>query len=136
MTEPGADRRLSYVRLGVARFAETVAFYRDVTGLALLAGSVQGGYAEFDVGSATRLSINDRRFLERAVSPPAADRGRDATVLVFQVPDVDAEAARLRAAGCRLLTEPRDRPLWGVRTAHVRDPDGNLVEVNRPLDRA
>jgi catechol 2,3-dioxygenase-like lactoylglutathione lyase family enzyme len=26
-----------------------------------------------------------------------------------------------------------DRPEWGIRTAHFRDPDGNLIEINQPL---
>lgn len=24
-------------------------------------------------------------------------------------------------------------PDWGIRTAHLRDPDGNLIEINQPL---
>jgi hypothetical protein len=29
---------------------------------------------------------------------------------------------------------PQDRPEWGIRVAHVRDPDGTLVEVNEPIE--
>jgi len=30
-------------------------------------------------------------------------------------------------------TEPTDRSVWGIRTAHFRDPDGNLIEINHAL---
>jgi catechol 2,3-dioxygenase-like lactoylglutathione lyase family enzyme len=53
----------------------------------------------------------------------------DGGILVLGVDDVDAALARLRAAGA----EPREvveRPEWGIRFAHARDPAGNLVEVN------
>ena len=37
--------------------------------------------------------------------------------------DVDALAARIKAAGWRLTEEPRDQP-WGARSLSVDDPDG------------
>jgi catechol 2,3-dioxygenase-like lactoylglutathione lyase family enzyme len=56
-------------------------------------------------------------------------------VLVFGTDDVDAAAERLRGLGVRLETDPLDRSEWGVRTLHLRDPDGHLVELNSPLPR-
>ncbi|KAA0254227.1 MAG: hypothetical protein EDM79_20930, partial [Chloroflexi bacterium] len=41
----------------------------------------------------------------------------------------------LRAHGVTLLTEPTDHADWGIRTAHFRDPDGHLIEINQPLKR-
>jgi uncharacterized glyoxalase superfamily protein PhnB len=61
---------------------------------------------------------------------PEATRGRTVvgTLLAFLVDDVDAEEARLRAAGLQivmpLVTEP-----WGQRRFQVAGPDGLLVEV-------
>ncbi len=51
---------------------------------------------------------------------------------VAGVADVDAAAARLKAAGCALLNEPEDRP-WGVRMFQFRDPDGFKLGVSSPL---
>jgi uncharacterized glyoxalase superfamily protein PhnB len=48
------------------------------------------------------------------------------------VPDVDAAHAELVAAGVSSVTPPTDRG-WGQRTAYVRDPDGNLVELVQDL---
>jgi lactoylglutathione lyase len=56
-------------------------------------------------------------------------------VLVFGTDDVDAAAERLRGLGVRLETGPLDRSEWGVRTLHLRDPDGHLIELNSLLAR-
>jgi lactoylglutathione lyase len=50
--------------------------------------------------------------------------------VAFFVEDVDAEHARLQAAGITVPAPPIDRP-WGERTLHVADPDGNVVELTR-----
>lgn len=61
---------------------------------------------------------------------PQATRGRTVvgSLLAFLVADVDAEYARLSAAGMEvvmpLVTEP-----WGQRRFQVAGPDGLLVEV-------
>jgi len=46
--------------------------------------------------------------------------------------DVDAAAARIKAAGGTLIDEPADRP-WGVRMFQFRDPDGFKLGVSTPL---
>ena len=46
--------------------------------------------------------------------------------------DVDAAAARIKAAGGTLLSEPADRP-WGVRMFQFRDLDGFKLGVSTPL---
>ena len=46
--------------------------------------------------------------------------------------DVDAAAARIKAAGGTLLDEPADRP-WGARMFQFKDPDGFKLGVSTPL---
>ena len=46
--------------------------------------------------------------------------------------DVDATAARIRAAGGTLLDEPADRP-WGARMFQFKDLDGFKLGVSTPL---
>src|SRR5574339_271949 len=48
--------------------------------------------------------------------------------------DVDAAAARIKAAGGTLLDEPADR-YWGVRMFQFKDLDGFKVGVSTPLAR-
>lgn len=53
---------------------------------------------------------------------------------VVAAADVDAAAARIRAAGGTLLNEPADRP-WGVRMFQFKDPDGFKLGVSTPLTK-
>ena len=46
--------------------------------------------------------------------------------------DVDAAAARIKAAGGTLLSEPADRP-WGARMFQFKDLDGFKLGVSTPL---
>lgn len=46
--------------------------------------------------------------------------------------DVDAAAARVKAAGGALLSEPKDQP-WGARMFQFNDPDGFKLGVSTPL---
>ena len=46
--------------------------------------------------------------------------------------DVDAAAARIKAAGRALLDEPADRP-WGARMFQFKDLDGFKLGVSFPL---
>lgn len=129
--------QLSYVRVLVDRYAECFRFYRDVMGFELLMGDENSRYAEFRTGGQTRLAITARSILAvvPGVSAEAGASTPEHLMLVFQVADVDAEAAALKRRGAQLIAEPVDRPEWTVRTAHLRDPEGNLIEVNTPLER-
>jgi catechol 2,3-dioxygenase-like lactoylglutathione lyase family enzyme len=60
----------------------------------------------------------------------ASDHG--ITHLCFDVTDIDAEYARLSAAGVEFTTEPVT--VFGVRTTYARDPDGNVLEFQEILD--
>lgn len=51
---------------------------------------------------------------------------------VAALADVDAAAARIKAAGGALLNEPQDRP-WGVRMFQFKDLDGFKLGVSTPL---
>jgi len=48
--------------------------------------------------------------------------------------DVDAAAARIKAAGGKLIDEPADRD-WGARMFQFKDPDGFKLGVSTPLQR-
>ena len=51
---------------------------------------------------------------------------------VADAADVDAAAARIKAAGGALLSEPADRP-WGARMFQFNDLDGFKLGVSTPL---
>jgi lactoylglutathione lyase len=56
----------------------------------------------------------------------------DPVCLIFSVENVDAAYAELQAQGVSFVTAPTDHPEWGLRTAHLRDPAGNLIELYEP----
>lgn len=121
--------RVSYVILYVTDLRASIAFYRDVAGLA--PKFEDAGYAEF-VTHGTKFALYERRraewLVDSAVAPgPAAE-------VAFVVDDVDAEARRVRDLGARVLNGPADRP-WGHRTLHVADPDGFVVELAQEIPR-
>jgi hypothetical protein len=54
-------------------------------------------------------------------------------MLVFEASDLDSKVQSLKARGVEFVADLEDRPDWGIRTAHLRDPEGNLIELNSPL---
>jgi lactoylglutathione lyase len=128
--------RLDQVRLLVDDFDASFRFYRDVIGLRPKWGAEGETYASFDVGTQAALALFDGAEMAETVgtaSLPARAGARDRFVLVLEVEDVDAAAERVRAAGARIVTEPDDHVDWGIRTCHLRDPEGNLLELESPL---
>jgi catechol 2,3-dioxygenase-like lactoylglutathione lyase family enzyme len=102
-------------------YGRSVAFYRDVLGLHV--------YREWATGTVFFLGGG---LLE--VSRSAGPVTDDKISLWLQVRDVDAEFARLQAAGVEVVEAPVDEP-WGLREARIRDLDGlMLVLVEIPPD--
>ncbi len=100
-------------------------FYRDVLGLAI--------YREFgppdDPGVVFFLGLG---LLE--VSGHAAGPGGHSVGIWIQVRNVQAEHARLEAAGVSILRRPAMEP-WGLIEMWIEDPDGvRIVLVEVPAD--
>jgi predicted enzyme related to lactoylglutathione lyase len=53
--------------------------------------------------------------------------------LIFAVDDLDTTVKRLKEKNVGFITEPQERPDWGIRVVYLRDPDGNLIEINSPI---
>ena len=122
--------RLGYAILFVSDLERSAAFYRDVIGLPFRFANES--YAEFATGGA-KFSLYARSHLRELIGleAPAGAAPWPQGEVAFFCEDVDAEHARLAAAGVRVLAPPTDRP-WGERTLHVADPDGNVVELTVP----
>ncbi len=127
---------LSQIRILVDDFPTSYRFYRDVLGLRPQetgADRVQaeaGPYGCFKDGSGgTDLALFDRGLMAKSVGADPGDRGpADHAVVVFRVPDVDAAHADAVARGAQSAAAPVDQPAWGMRVAHVRAPEGTLIE--------
>ncbi|MCL2551962.1 MAG: VOC family protein [Actinomycetia bacterium] len=126
-------------RLLVRDFAAAFRFYDavlpELIGASRTRGDVQGPYASWDVGAQGAVMLFDRSAMAGVVGtadlstePPAA---QDTAMLVSRVADVDAGYRLCLAHGARSVVPPTDRPDWGptMRTAHLRDPEGTLIEL-------
>ncbi len=124
-----------HIRLLVSDFPACFRFYRDTLGFPSTFGAEDDVYADFDANGQT-IALFQRELMAETVGPtgnPASADTQDCVVVVFATDNVDAAADALRAKGVVLVTEPQDRAEWGIRTAHFRDPNGNLIEINCPI---
>ncbi|MEU5759302.1 VOC family protein [Nocardia sp. NPDC047648] len=126
-------------RLLVTRFAESFEFYAavlpELIGATLIKGTAAGPYANWDVGDEGALVLFDRSAMAEVVAtsalPERAAPSQDAVMFVCRVRDVDAGAKLCAEHGATVVAGPADRPQWGpgLRTAHLRDPEGTLIEL-------
>src|SRR5882762_5415948 len=126
-------------RLLVTRFAEMFGFYQavlpEMLGAKLMKGGPEGPYANWDVEDESVLILFDRAMMARLVGtsdlPVDAAPAQDHTMFVCRVGNVDAGTALCVRNGATLVVAPTERPEWGptLRTAHLRDPEGNLIEL-------
>ena len=124
--------QLTQVRLLVTNFDACYRFYRDVIGLAPLFGGEGDVYADFRINEVLTLAVFGRGAMADAIGNtglPERAESQDTALLSFAVDDLPAAIAKLREQGVELVAQPTDRPEWGMRTAHFRDPDGNLIEI-------
>ena len=127
--------KFAYTRLLVSNFKACFIFYRDVMGFQPTFGSENDVYADFNTGEVT-LALFDRLEMSKAIGTaqlPAEAHTQDKFCLIFSVDNVDEKCQQIKMHAILLITEPTDRRDWGIRVAHFRDPDGNLIEINQPL---
>jgi catechol 2,3-dioxygenase-like lactoylglutathione lyase family enzyme len=98
-------------------------------------GSETDVYADFNMNG-TKVALFIRKGMAETVNKanlPEHAEMQDRVALVFKVDSVDATYDSLRLKGIEFVNTPTDRPDWGIRTAHFRDPDGNLLEIYTDL---
>lgn len=128
---------LTHVRLLVPNFRDCFRFYRDVLGLEPTWGTEEDTYADFNCGPIA-LALFDQQEMAEAIGSAlsaAASSVQDRAAFVLQVDKVDDTYQQLVEKGVVFVTKPQDRTGWGIRTAHFRDPAGNLLEIFEPLPR-
>lgn len=131
-TETG---QFTHTRLLVTEYAACFRFYRDVMGFEVSWGDEDGRYADFKTGETT-LALFDREAMAESVGTadkPVNTDGQDRVALIFAVDSVDESYHQLSDHDIEFVTEPTDRPDWGIRAAQFRDPDGTLLEINQSL---
>ncbi|HWD18604.1 MAG TPA: VOC family protein [Verrucomicrobiae bacterium] len=95
-------------------------FYEGMLGLKMTMESAGGMWVEYDLGGAT-FGLGCYGDVWKPQT--------DGTMVAFEVDDVDAELARLKAKGVPVKMEPTSSPV--CRFAIVSDPDGNKVMLHK-----
>ncbi|GAC1406113.1 MAG: VOC family protein [Chloroflexota bacterium] len=127
-----------HTRLLVADFDRCFHFYNDVLGFTVRFGSQEQHYVHFAIPGGGEMGLYPRTMMADVVGTanlPEDAPSEDRFTLILDVDDVDSEVERLKGCGVALVTEVQDRPLWRERTAHMRDPDGNLIEIKSTLQQ-
>ncbi|MFK0289911.1 VOC family protein [Streptomyces sp. NPDC090442] len=124
---------LAQVRLLVADFRGCYRFYRDVLGLKPQFDAEDGPYAKFtpDGGSAG-IALQERRHMAQVLAELADEPTGYRSLVVLRVDDIDRYCDEITARGAELAHGPApmtDR----MRVAHLKDPEGNLVELQEWL---
>jgi predicted enzyme related to lactoylglutathione lyase len=134
---------LSQCFIAVDDHDKAIAFYRDVLGLEVRNDVKYEGMRWVTVGSPAQPDVSI--VLEPPSADPNAspeDRQAMAQLLakgmlrgvIFTTDDCDATFARISSAGAEVLQEPMDQ-FYGVRDCAFRDPAGNLLRFNQPLEK-
>ena len=123
MTSPdgsAALSRIGQIAINVKDLDRAVAFYRDTLGMRYLFPIPNAAF--FDCGGI-------RLMLGRAETP---ELDHPASIVYYQVDDIQATCARLAAAGVKIEHEPRliarmpDHDLW---MAFFHDTEGNMLAL-------
>lgn len=126
------------IRLLVEKFDETFKFYSEVLGLEVAWGKPGDVYGSFRFGENISLAIFKAELMDKAVNHSFTHprRNGDTAVLVINTNNLDTLFNDLKSQGVKFETEPHDMPGWGNRCAHLRDPEGNLIELSTALNES
>ncbi|MFI2199979.1 VOC family protein [Streptomyces sp. NPDC020192] len=124
---------LAQVRLLVTDFAACYRFYADVLGLKPQSGATEGPYEKFSphVGSAG-IALQDRVMMAEILDELGETATGHRSLVVLRVDDLDAYVSEITSRGAVLVHGPA--PMTErMRVAHLKDPEGNLVELQQWL---
>ena len=127
--------RVELALLFVTDLERSKAFYRDTLGFPLAFEDPVSAFFQMEGTSLGLLTIAGAQDLLTTESVATQHPSKVSSQLVSFVEDVDAAYADLVAKGVEFVRKPEDRA-WGMRTAHFRDPDGNIWEIARQIDVA
>lgn len=125
---------MNYLRLLTNNYKEMWKFYSETLELKSRFNEKEGVYEEFETKDA-KLSIYDKKFMINEIKEmkETGNVSNDQFVIILAVESVDEVYNKLKSKGIEFIAPPVNRKNWSVKTAHFRDPDGNLIEINQPL---
>jgi methylmalonyl-CoA/ethylmalonyl-CoA epimerase len=128
-------RQIDHIGIAVQNLDETVAFYRQVMGLAVSSTEVFNGMkiAFLRIGD-SELELLEDLTPDGAIARHIAKRGEGLQHVAYRVDDIERELQEMRANGIELIDE---RPRPGARHArvaflHPKSTKGVLIEFVEP----
>ncbi len=130
--------KFNNIRLLVNDFDKCFSFYNDILELECTWGEIGDNYASFNIGLPSGLALFKAELMENAIHK--AESGlkqnlHDKFVIIVQVDNIDEKYESLQIRGVEFLTAPKDMVAWGIRVAHFRDPENNLIEIFSELPK-
>jgi catechol 2,3-dioxygenase-like lactoylglutathione lyase family enzyme len=138
-------RGMHHISLATSDMDRFVAFYRDLLGLQLdRISAIPGGFEPFEnivgmrptAGQVAQFQLGNMQMEVFCYSTPTPRPGErrpacDVGIrhIAFDVRDIDADYARLKAAGVDFISPPQHLAPGGVTSCYFYDPDGNIVEL-------
>ncbi|MEV5610233.1 VOC family protein [Streptomyces sp. NPDC052225] len=124
---------LAQVRLLVSDFGACYRFYADVLGLKPQSGAESGPYEKFSPpGGSAGIALQDRAMMAQVLGEVGELATGHRSLVVLRVDDLDAYCAQVVERGGVLVHGPA--PFTErMRVAHLKDPEGNLVELQEWL---
>jgi predicted enzyme related to lactoylglutathione lyase len=110
---------IAFVGVPVTDIKRSRLFYEETLGLKTTSEMGGGSWIEYDIGAAT--------FAIGAY--PDWKPSADGTMVAFEVDDLDAEMARLKSRGVKIVMDTYDTPV--CRFAMISDPDGNKIIIHK-----
>lgn len=144
---------VSHIAVGVRDMERSLAFYRDILGLHVSLDTVEeipalgdtpafkrrGVYLRWREGPHESFIVLDQSLSSKAGGAPPALFQIGTHHWGLWVEDVDAIVERAEAAGVEIVLRPStgdtvtygEAPGGSVRAAFLRDPDGNVVQLDQ-----
>lgn len=130
--------KFNNIRLFVTDFDTSYHFYKETLCLECTWGQPGEDYASFSAGYGSVLAIFKADLMNEAIHKKAVPdpNAQDKFAIIMQVDNVDDTYQNLKQKGVHFLTEPKDMQAWGIRVAHIRDTEDNLIEFFQDLPKA
>jgi predicted enzyme related to lactoylglutathione lyase len=125
----------SYTRLLVSDLEACFIFYRDMMEFQVTTDALHDGYADFAAGDMNLALFRRQEMAEITgnAHKPFDAECQDRVVLIFSVPNLEEVYQKLKHKGVKFSNEPMNNPYYGIKTAYLRDPDGNLIGLYQQI---
>ncbi|KAJ3042121.1 hypothetical protein HDV00_008204 [Rhizophlyctis rosea] len=135
--------KFTQLRILTTNFARSFQFYNTTLSLPLKNGSQTGPYACFTLPNSSDIALFDRSAMLASLfssetdsaghnvssmnEPQGAEPG--AFVLVLKVDNVEDVLQEVQAKGAEVVKGVTERKEWGLKSGHIRAPEGTLIEL-------